>query len=522
VKPRYSACLRPALAALAACLACLAGPLAAQSLALGPGDLRIESRTDGGYDLYVRKKEGLASILLTESTKDPALKADNFAYRAGEYNPVNGDEKRMLNGKALPPNRLFSLISSTPLPDPVFGSAFRILIPPVMVYGYTWSRSGSVAVGKGTFINIRSFARAYADYGGAFMDNPYEISISARPPPPPVPAPPPEQPKPEPPPLPVEPQKEAPPPPADDRTSSKIGEAIEADPGKSLDLVVCLDTTESMVPYIDDIKKNLGPIIRKRVAGFRSFRVGLVLYRDYWPDDYITLKYPFTSDLAGFERSLQGIRVMGGRDIPEAEIEALYAASTEFDWSADRRQIIVVTDAAPHPDPHGKILFDDVARETEARRIDADSIIEPKDFKPPTPGHPEFERESARFAALAAAGAPTRILVYADEASATDRSLLEEQLQALPASLPRSSLIDRPGGSPAEALPRTDASLRQEAAAAAATQLVILRTGKAGALSETVSRLLDAATGKELARDVIWRSSSEGVEAVFVNGLRAR
>ena len=188
--------MRPVLSHLA--LAIIAGPpavLGAQALAIAPGDVRIEARDDGGYDLYVRARPDIASILLTESTKDPAMKADNFAYRASEYNEVNGSEKRMLNGKALPPtSKLYSLISSTPRPDSVFGQAFRILIPPVLVYGYPWSRSGTVAVGKGTYINIRAFSKPYADYSGGFRDNPYQIAISSRPIPPPAPPPPGEKP----------------------------------------------------------------------------------------------------------------------------------------------------------------------------------------------------------------------------------------------------------------------------------------------------------------------------------------
>ena len=232
--------------------------LGAQDLAIGIGDARIEAREDGGYDLYVRAKPDIASILLTESTKDPAMKADNFAYRASEYNEVNGSEKRMLNGKALPPaSNLYSLISSTPRADAAFGRAFQILVPPVLVYGYPWSRSGTVAVGKGTFINIRAFSKPYADYSGSFRDNPYQIAISTGPLPPP--SAPPEKPKPATMVAPSEEQRAAPPPPPDDRTSSKLGAAIESVPGQSLDLVVCLDTTASMVPYLDDIKKNLGP-----------------------------------------------------------------------------------------------------------------------------------------------------------------------------------------------------------------------------------------------------------------------
>jgi hypothetical protein len=62
------------------------------ALSVAPRDLRIEQRNDGGYHLFIRAKPGLGSVLLTETTKDPLGKADNYAYRAEEWNPVNGDE----------------------------------------------------------------------------------------------------------------------------------------------------------------------------------------------------------------------------------------------------------------------------------------------------------------------------------------------------------------------------------------------------------------------------------------------
>ena len=77
--------------------------LAAQDLAIGPDDIAITQSPKGGYNLYIRKKPGIGSVLLTETTRDPELKADNYAYRALEYNPVNGDEKRMLDGEFIPP-----------------------------------------------------------------------------------------------------------------------------------------------------------------------------------------------------------------------------------------------------------------------------------------------------------------------------------------------------------------------------------------------------------------------------------
>ncbi len=374
-------------------------------LGIGPGDVRIEAREDGGYDLYVRKKADIASILLTETTKDPAMKADNYAYRAAEYNKVNGDEKRMLNGKALPPtNRLYSLISSSPQSDRDFGSAFHVLIPAVLVYGYPWSRSGSVAVGKGTFINIRAFERAYADYAGRFVDNPYEISISTRPaPPPPPPAPEPEQvPEPaaaEPPPPPLPPGDYSPAAvttfdelaeatkgkaafvPEDGTTSARIGGLIDEAQGESLDLVICFDTTASMDPYMKDVKKYLTLLVRERTARFSSFRIGLVLFRDYFPDEYITRKVPFMTDLDKFDGYIKALKAFGGGDIPEAVHEALYAAETEFDWKATKRIVILVGDAPPHPVPRGSITFKMVVEAALSRNIEIDALIEPVSLK---------------------------------------------------------------------------------------------------------------------------------------------
>jgi hypothetical protein len=74
-----------------------------QDLAIGPGDLRVERDANGGFHLFIRKKPGVGSVLLTESTRDPARTEDNYAYRAAEWNAINGNETRILNGVILPP-----------------------------------------------------------------------------------------------------------------------------------------------------------------------------------------------------------------------------------------------------------------------------------------------------------------------------------------------------------------------------------------------------------------------------------
>jgi hypothetical protein len=501
-----------------ASLAALAWAQAPSSLAVLPGDLRIEARDDGGYDLYVRSKPGLGSILLTESTKDPELKADNYAYRAAERNAVNGDEKRLLNGKPLPASSgLYSLVSSTPRPDAGLGEAFRILIPPVLVYGYPWSRSGTVAVGKGTYINIRAFAKPYADYTGAFLDNPYKISISTR-----AVA--------EAPPAPVPPQ-EPPPASADDRTSSRIAALIPRG-SRSLDLVICLDTTQSMEPYIDEVKKNLSPLVRERTAGFKSFRIGVVLYRDYWPDEYITKKMPFTSDIAAFDRYVKDARVFGGKDVPEAVYEAIYAAATEFDWKADARQVIVLGDAPPHPEPKGKIGFAEAAAAAELLGIDVEALIEPVDFPAGASAAAvkaaseagaaaPYSKVARQLAFLVASGSKTRLLALADdeaEAARLSSGLLDE--------LAPDPLLERLGARAAPSAATLDASLAA-AKAAGATHLALSasrRMPKGGsALCEIRTRLIEVSAGKVLAVDVAFRTeSASGQRTEFLDGVRTR
>ena len=156
----------------------------------------VPDKEKGGYHLYVKKQPNVNSILLTETTKDPEGKSDSYAYRAKEYNPINGDEIRYLDGKQLvSEGAKYSLVDSTVEKTDFLGDAFHIYIPQTVVYGYEWSRNGEVELGKGTFINIRSFEKPYADYSGDYMDSPFmfDLKITKRvvkkPAPKPAPAP---------------------------------------------------------------------------------------------------------------------------------------------------------------------------------------------------------------------------------------------------------------------------------------------------------------------------------------------
>jgi Mg-chelatase subunit ChlD len=241
----------------------------------------------------------------------------------------------------------------------------------VLYYGYESGRNGEVYVGDGTYLNIRTFYYAYADYRGPFRDNPFmlkitqegdsntgkylreteiafteiagEKTISAKDP--------------------ID-------------TIEQISDILKKEYGNKVDIVICLDTTGSMRPYIDMIRTRLISILEEIVPRFDSFRIGMVLYKDY-NDEYLTRVVPFTASLNTFQRSLNAIRVGGGGDIPEAVHEALYASATNFTWVAESRLVILIGDAPPHPKPRGKITKKMVDDEISQRGIEVHAIIIP-------------------------------------------------------------------------------------------------------------------------------------------------
>ena len=385
-----------------------------QQLRITAGNVRlVRDEKNGGYHLYVKKLPNVNSILLTETTKDPEGKSDSYAYRAQEYNSINGGEIRYLDGKKLESEGAkYSLVDSTPENTSFFGPAFHIYIPETIVYGYEWSRNGQVKIGKGTFINIRSFEKPYADYTGDYMDSPFMFDLKVtkkvvKKPAPKV------QPKPDPEPInepePVdEPEtvltddynpvasekfKEF----SDDIIYSKGPETIiedirgllaDIEDKDNLDLVFAIDATGSMKNDLDKLKTDMYPLLTELFGNTPGARVGLLFYRDYGDTfKYMDLPvkvFPFTSNFTSFSKNLNSIRIYGkeGGDIPEAVYEAMYASCEFYSWrNTAQKKIILIGDAEPHPTPRGigRYSKDYVMGIAESRKIKIHSILLPKD-----------------------------------------------------------------------------------------------------------------------------------------------
>ena len=384
---------------------------AQNALLIRPDSIRLESERSmpsgviTGYHLYVKKSEGLESVMLTETTKDPEGKEDNYAYRAFQFNDINGDEKRVLDGSELVSEySKFSLIDSTEEDDEMFGKAFHIFIPSTMEYGYPWSRNGMVRIRRGTFVNLRAFAKKYGDYSGVFYENPYMFDLAPRT------------------------SRELPPehaafaqlpaPEADlqptvltddynpiatakfeeiserliysrgpDTIVEDIMSAIkEIQPKDNAEIVFVIDTTGSMKDDIEKLRGEWLPRLIKGLQDFKKVRLGLLLYRDYGSDYHykgIPVKFfDFTDDTEVFTQNLNGFAIRGteGGDIPEAVYEGLFGALDFYKWSSTAaKKIVLIGDAEPHPSPRGsgKYTKDLVLKTAKKKNITISAIITP-------------------------------------------------------------------------------------------------------------------------------------------------
>lgn len=345
-------------------------------LAIGPGDLRIEQSLEGGYNLWIRAREGLGSVMITESTEAPDRSVDTYSFRNPEYHPANGDERRILNGEFLPRDGRYFLIDSTAEPDEQFGRAFRVFIPYIVVFGYPDTRNGELMVLDGTYLSVRTFERPYADYRGGFQDNPFILRVTQAP-------------------------MEGPPegnfmPDAveafetisersdgetlysegPEDTISRIARLIP-DEGETLDLVLALDTTQSMHDDIPLLRRDLVPMLEREIEGYREVRIGFMLYRDYF-EDYLVRRLDWVEDLDDVQDRLDRIRVAGGRDIPEAVYEALWGTLQGFEWRSDARMIILIGDAPPHPRPRGSVTEEQVYDRAAELGVRINTIILPQ------------------------------------------------------------------------------------------------------------------------------------------------
>jgi hypothetical protein len=134
-------------------------------------------------------------------------------------------------------------------------------------------------------------------------------------------------------------------------------------PGYPVDLVLCIDGTNSMTPIIEEVKArastfhdDLAKEMDAKSKIIDTLRVRVIVFRDLAVDGAGAIEasdfFTFPDDAGKFTAFVSGITAYGGGDEPESGLEAL-ALAVHSPWNTSgvkRRQLIAVwTDASAHP-----------------------------------------------------------------------------------------------------------------------------------------------------------------------------
>jgi hypothetical protein len=119
-----------------------------------------------------------------------------------------------------------------------------------------------------------------------------------------------------------------------------------------VDLVLLIDTTNSMQSIIDDVKNEARAFIANLQQMVPASRVAVVAYRDKG-DEYVTKWVDFSFKTEKVQAFVANLRSDGGGDYAEAVYEAVDAAMTELSWRKTSRRIMIIIGSSP---PHAQTM----------------------------------------------------------------------------------------------------------------------------------------------------------------------
>ena len=117
-----------------------------------------------------------------------------------------------------------------------------------------------------------------------------------------------------------------------------------------LDLVLVIDTTESMQFVIDEVKEHASSLVKTIQRMVPTSRVGVVAYRDQG-DEYVTKWSDLSFKTDKLTSFISTITASGGGDWEEAVLDGVDAAIKELSWRKKSKKIIVLIGGSPpHPE----------------------------------------------------------------------------------------------------------------------------------------------------------------------------
>jgi hypothetical protein len=115
-----------------------------------------------------------------------------------------------------------------------------------------------------------------------------------------------------------------------------------------IDLVIVIDTTNSMQSVLEEVKREVRGFIGDLQQMVPASRVAVVAYRDKG-DEYVTKWVDFSFKTEKVQNFVSGLRADGGGDYPEAVKQGIQAAVRELSWRKTARRILILIGGSP---PH--------------------------------------------------------------------------------------------------------------------------------------------------------------------------
>jgi hypothetical protein len=155
-----------------------------------------------------------------------------------------------------------------------------------------------------------------------------------------------------------------------------------------IDLVLVIDTTDSMESIIDEVKAEARSFIRNLQQMVPASRVAIVAYRDKG-DEYVTKWVDFSFHTDKVESFVGALTAGGGGDYEEDVKAGIDAAMYELSWRKTARRImIVIPSTPPHKEDMTELLR--LVREFREKDHGAIGVIDVTERL-----HQEYEREWA-------------------------------------------------------------------------------------------------------------------------------
>lgn len=120
---------------------------------------------------------------------------------------------------------------------------------------------------------------------------------------------------------------------------------------EKLEIVFNFDTTGSMYPCLDQVRRNLEHTVGSLFKEIPNLKIGLGANGDYCDRNstYVTKQLDLTSDLYSLTQFTRTVGRTGGGDAPEAYELVLKEAQSVYNWSLNARKILVlIGDDVPH------------------------------------------------------------------------------------------------------------------------------------------------------------------------------